>query len=105
MSQAVLLEFGTHTSDKNDVLASTAYMADVIDRALYGGVTGAASGQTEKDAAGWTGAAWAIGLFVVGVFVYAFAASGRLKTAGQKWKRTFQEMTGGLLGGRNGEDR
>ena len=33
-----------------------------------------------------------------GLFVYAFAASGSLKTAGQKMKRSFQEMTGGLLG-------
>lgn len=100
MSQAVLLEFGTHTSDKNEVLASTAFMADVLDRVLYGGVTGAAGGQETKNAGAWTGIAWVAGLFVAGIFVYAFAASGNLKTAGQKWKRSFQEMTGGLLGGR-----
>ena len=109
MSQAVLLEFGTHKSDKNEVLASTAYMADVLDRTLYGGVTGAAgSGKdsaAQRNTGGASGVAWLIGLLLIGVFVYAFAASGNIKTAAQKWKRSFQEMSGGMLGGRGGKDK
>ena len=105
MPQSVLLEFGTHKSDKNEVLASTAFMADVLDRALYGGVTGAAgSGKTavDKNTGGWTGSVWVIGALLAGIFLYAFAASGSLQAAGQKWKRSFREMTGGLLGRKHG---
>ena len=98
---AVLLEFGTHKSDKNEVLASTTYMADVLNRALYGGVTGAAGKEkspAKENSGGWTGIGWLAVFGIGGLFVYAFAASGSLKTAGQKMKRSFQEMTGGLLG-------
>ena len=114
MSQAVLLEFGTYTNNKEDVLTSTGYMADVMNRTLYGGVTGAtgtktnsaqnSAGSAQENSGGWSGIAWLIGLFVVGALIYAFAASGRGKTALQKWKRTFQEMFGGLFGGKNKDD-
>ena len=99
MSQAVLLEFGTHKSEKNEVLASTAYMADVINRTLYGGVTGAAK-ETEKkeDAAGWKSALWVLGLFAAGILVYSLISTGSLSGAGTKLKRQFQEMTGGITG-------
>ena len=102
MSQAVLLEFGTHKSDKNQVLASTAFMADVLDRTLYGGVTGAAGdgkSPAEKNTGGVSGAAWLAGLLIVGALVYAFAATGDRRLAFEKFKSTFREMTGGLLGG------
>ena len=102
MSQAVLLEFGTHKSDKNEVLASTALMADVLDRTLYGGVTGAAgdggSAPAKKNSGGASGIAWVIGLLVVGALVYAFVATGDRGLAFDKFKSTFREMTGGLLG-------
>ncbi|MBQ6959818.1 MAG: stage II sporulation protein P [Clostridia bacterium] len=108
MSQAVLLEFGTHKSDKNEVLASTALMADVLNRTLYGGVTGAAGGgktSAPKNSGGVSGIAWVIGLLVVGALVYAFAATGDRRLAFDQFKRTFREMTGGLLGGRkDGEE-
>ena len=103
MSQAVLLEFGTHKSDKDEVLHSTGYMADVLNRTLYGGVSGAAGKDAAagKNTGGWTGIAWLIGLFLAGTLVFAFAATGRWKEAWDKWKRTFREMTGGIMGGRN----
>lgn len=40
MPDSVLLEFGTHTSDKDQVLASTQYMADVINMTVFGGAQG-----------------------------------------------------------------
>ena len=107
MSQAVLLEFGTHKSDKTEVLASTAYMANVLNRTLYGGVTGAAGdgkSAAQKNTGGWAGIAWLAGALVIGVFIYALAASGNGKIALQKWKRSFQEMSGGLLGGRRKDE-
>ncbi|MBQ7656102.1 MAG: stage II sporulation protein P [Clostridia bacterium] len=108
MSQSVLLEFGTHKSDKNEVLASTAFMADVLDRTLYGGVTGAAGNgkaPAEKNTGGLSGAAWVIGLLIVGALVYAFAATGDRRLAFEKFKGGFREMTGGLLGGHKDEER
>ncbi len=102
MSQAVLLEFGTHKSDKSDVLASTAFMADVLDRTLYGGVKGAAgegkSGE-KQNAAGVKSALWLIAALLLGVLLYSFLAAGSGKEALQKWKSNFREMTGGLFGG------
>ncbi len=100
MSQSVLLEFGTHKSDKEQVLASTAFMADVLDRALYGGVTGAAGdgkSPAEKNTGGVSGAVWLIGLLIVGALVYAFAATGDRRLAFDKFKSGFREMTGGLF--------
>lgn len=102
MGQAVLLEFGTYTSDKQDVLSSTGYMADVMEKALYGGVSGAAGGQKDAEAettrGAFSGIIWALAALVVGALIYAFAASGRAKPALEKWKRGFQEMSGGLFG-------
>jgi len=104
MAQAVLLEFGTHKSDKSEVLSSTAYMADVLARALYGGVTGAAGdgGAARENTGGWKGVAWVLGLLVAGMFVYSLLATGSGKGALAKWKGNFREMTGGLFGGRGG---
>ncbi|MBR6185778.1 MAG: stage II sporulation protein P [Clostridia bacterium] len=98
MSQAVLLEFGTHKSDKKEVLASTAYMADVLSRAMYGGSTGAAGSSASKNTGGWTGILWAVGLLIAGVLVYSFLSTGSVSGAAHKWKRQFQEMTAGLRG-------
>ena len=111
MGQAILLEFGTFTNPKEDVLTSTGYMADVMNRTLYGGVSGAAGSKTSRNAAsdtgtaqqnsgGWGGIALLLVLFVVGAMVFAFIASGRGGDAMGKFKRTFQEMGGGLFGGK-----
>ena len=108
MSQAILLEFGTFTNPKEDVITSTGYMADVMNRTLYGGVSGAA-GSTAKGIPGgtaakqentgaWSGVAWLILLFVVGAIIFAFIASGRGGDTMHKFRRTFQEMSGGLMG-------
>ena len=40
LPDSVLLEFGTHVSDKEQVLTSTKYMADVIHIAVFGGEPG-----------------------------------------------------------------
>ena len=104
MGQAVLLEFGTYTSDKQDVLSSTGYMADVMEKALYGGVSGAADGKTEAasetDRGAFSGIVWVLAALIVGALIYAFAAAGKGGPALEKWKRGFQEMTGGLFRGR-----
>ena len=108
MGQSVLLEFGTYTNNKEDVLASTGYMADVMNKTLYGGVKGAAGAQnkaaTQESKGGWTGIFWLILAFVIGAAIFAFVSTGRGKDAAHKFKRTFQEMTGGLMGKKNHKD-
>lgn len=109
-SHAILLEFGTHTSSKEDAEKATAYMADVLYRTLYGGVTGAAGasdvnytsgagkGGKDENKGAWTGILWVIGVLIVGAVIYTFAATGRFKPAMEKAGGTFREMFGGLFG-------
>ena len=114
MSKAILFEFGTYTNDKEDVLASTGYMADVLNRTLYGGVTGAAGskndGQLQKgadskqeDKAAFKGTGWVIAAVIVVGLLFAFAQTGSGSGAVGKVRRSFREMTGGLFGGRKKE--
>ena len=103
--RSVLLEFGTYTLAKERVLRSTQLMSDVIYRALYGGVLGSAGasdvgqGSAKKDSEGAGGGiVWVIGLFVLGVVVFAFVSTGSKKGAVEKVKRAASEVTGGLIG-------
>ena len=100
LPQAVLLEFGTYTNNKEDVLASTGHMARVMNKTLYGGVSGAAPVQkqeTENDGS-WTGVVWlAVGVIAV-IAVYAFVSSGSGKGAMQQMKNTFRELGGSVTG-------
>ncbi len=107
MGQSVLLEFGTYTNEKGDVLHSTGYMADVMNRTLYGGVTGAAGarGSTEnaESDGGVSGVFWLVLLALAGVILFAFLATGRGREALSKCRRTIQELFCGLLGGKKKE--
>lgn len=115
--RSVLLEFGTHTIEKERVLASTQPMSEVVYKALFGGISGSAGAsdvsrgatkaETESapDAAppaveDNTGSGWAlwliIGLVVV-LGIFAFLSTGG-KGGASKFGRSFSEMTGGLFG-------
>lgn len=107
--RSVLLEFGTHTLSKERVLASTTPMAEVCYKALFGGVTGSAgASDTGSGAAGTNKPAdesnkgsgaivWIIVALVVGLGIFAFLSTGG-RGGGDKFKRSFSEMTGGLFG-------
>ncbi|MBR5230661.1 MAG: stage II sporulation protein P [Clostridia bacterium] len=102
---SVLLEFGTHTLDKDLALRSTEYMAETIQKTLYGGVSGSAkSGATvqtntkERDKGAWSGIGWIIGGGIAAAIVFAIVSTGRLKPAMEKVKDGAREMTGGLFG-------
>jgi len=104
---AVLLEFGTHTIDKELAKRSTQYMAEAIQKTLYGGVSGAApngvqeaktTGDAQREKGAWSGVGWALGAVVVGVIIFALAATGGFKPAMHKIKDGAREMTGGLFG-------
>ena len=120
--RALLLECGTYTISRERVMASLPMMANVLSRALYGGVTGSAGttdvrGSSGADKGGETqgqpdptvpatqtskgagsGIFWVIGIFVVGLIVYGIAATGSLKGGMRKAGRNLNEMTGGLAG-------
>ena len=120
LPHALLLECGTYTLSKEAVLTSMPMMADVINRALYGGVTGSAGtsdvgsarmdtaggitmGATDAPAAQDAGASgkgilWLVGLLVVGLIVYGIVATGSVKGGMHKAGRNLHEMTGGLVG-------
>ena len=114
--RAILLEFGTHTIKKERAIKSTAYMADVLERVLFGS-TAKAEGAANADAdaagsettaeAGGSGAAWGI-LWVVGIALaaivgYGLITTGSLSGMWNKVKRGASETTGGLLGKKRGE--
>ena len=107
MGQSVLLEFGTYTNNKEDVLTSTGYMADVMNKTMYGGVKGAAGSNAntapQENKGTGKGLFFMILLFIAGAAIFAFVSTGKSGGAGHKFKRTFQEMTGGLFGGKKKE--
>lgn len=114
--RAILLEFGTHTIKKERAIKSATYMADVLERVLFGS-TAKAEGAANADAdaagaettaeAGGSGAAWGI-LWVVGIALaaivgYGLIATGSFSGMWNKVKRGASETTGGLLGKKRGE--
>lgn len=125
LPRSILLECGTYTLDKELVLRSMDMMADVIDRALYGGVLGSAGsvsdvGGNSSDEGGVTmgqpdyspdasagesrgissGLLWAGGVLVVGLLGYGVLSAGSLRGGARKASRAVSEMTGGLVGRR-----
>ena len=107
LGQAVLLEFGTYTNEKGDVINSTGYMADVMNPTLYGGVSGPAghkqSAPAKDHSGGMRGMIWLVIALVAGALIFAFVSTGRGRDTIHKFKRTFQEMGGGLFGGKKKE--
>jgi hypothetical protein len=103
------------TGSQEDVLTSTRYMADVLYRTLYGGVTGAAGVGSDVqyknsktapadpggEKGGWGGVLVLFLVAGVALLIFAFVQTGSGKGTVHKVKRTFQEMSGGLFGGKN----
>ena len=102
--QAILLEFGTHEIEKEKAMDSTKYMATVLNDVLYDGTTAKAEGTAEPEkenskTSGVTrGIIWTIAIAVIAAAAYAFISTGSGKGAASKLKRSFSEMTGGLMG-------
>lgn len=121
LPHSILFECGTYTLAKERVLASMPLMADVLNRALYGGIVGSAGRissdvkSSPKETAGITmgapdalvedaedGLGGGFGflgvLLFVGIVGFAILSSGSLKRGAQKAGRNISEMTGGLVG-------
>lgn len=121
LPKSILFECGTYTLEKEIVLKSMPLMADVLDRALYGGVIGSA-GQVTSDIKNVPNATGGITmgapdtalatenrglgkglgflgiLFLVGIVGFAILSAGSLKGGMRKASRSIHEMTGGLIG-------
>lgn len=121
--RSVLLEFGTHTLDKERVLASINPMSEVLYKTLFGGIIGSAGGSdvsgsrstAEKESAAspkpitedntGTGAAiWLVLALVGGLGLFAFLSTGG-RGGMNKFGRSFREMTGGLFGKKPENDK
>ncbi|MBQ7848327.1 MAG: stage II sporulation protein P [Clostridia bacterium] len=123
--RSLLLECGTYTLEKAHVLYSMGMLADVLDRALYGGVTGAAgrtvsdAGQDEpadgavvmgepdavpKEDGSRSGLIWTGAVLILGLVGYGILSAGSLKGGIRKAGRGLREMTGGLVGKRPSPD-
>lgn len=123
LPRSILLECGTYTLDKELVLRSMDMMADVIDRALYGGVLGSAGsvsdvGGARTERGGVTmgepdyvpdvssgpasgvgsGLLWTGGVLAAGLLGYGVLSAGSLRGGVRKADRAMSEMTGGLIG-------
>jgi len=95
---ALLLELGTHSIEKEKVIGATKYLADVLDKVLFG--EPAHASETADNRSAFTGIAWAVGLALLAAAVYALASTGRLSDAWTKLKRGASEISGGLFGRR-----
>ena len=97
--QALLLEFGTHEIDKDLVMKSTGYMAEVVDNVL-GGTAAASEADAEKNSGAGKGILWVALIAIAAALIYGFAATGKFGGAWEKVKRGISEMTGGSAGKR-----
>ena len=128
LPRSILFECGTYTLEKERVLASMPMMADVLDRALYGGIIGSAGRITtdvkspQLEAGGVTrgepdplanmesgigsGVVFLLILLGLGVAGMAILSAGSMKRGVHKAGRNLREMTGGLIGKKpeDGED-
>lgn len=126
LPHSILFECGTYTLEKERVLASMPLIADVLDRALYGGVTGSAgrvisdAGQQKNianaivegapdpvrksDEGTGRGFGFLAVVFLVLVLGLAILSAGSLKGGLRKANRHISEMTGGLVGRKPDKD-
>ena len=98
---ALLLEFGTHEIEKEKAMEAADYVADVLDRVLYGASAKAEGAKGVRGGAVARGVGWTVGLAALAAALYALISTGTLKGAWKKLARTASEVSGGLFGKRN----
>lgn len=126
LPHSILFECGTYTLEKEKVLASMSLMADILDRALYGGVTGSAGRiisdvgsprntggsivqgvpdpVTESNEGTGSGLAYLGAVLLIGIAGIAVLSAGSIKGGTRKAARNLHEMTGGLIGRKPDKD-
>jgi stage II sporulation protein P len=98
--QSVLLEFGTVSTDKSRAVQSTQYMANVLDKVLFGGAAKAEgnNAQQQGNKAAGKGVIWLVGGVIVAGVIYALAATGTFDSMKRRLARGASEVTGGTIG-------
>lgn len=96
--QSVLLEFGTHTMQKERAIKSTEYMANVLDKVLFGGTAKAEENVQQGNKSAGKGVLWLIGGLIVAGVIYALAATGTFGSMKRRLARGASEVTGGTIG-------
>ena len=96
--QSILLEFGTHTLEKEKAISATELMANVINEVVFGGSAKAEEAAGARSGAGFSGLWWLIAVAVLGAGVYALVSTGKWRLIGEKFSRSASELTGGSLG-------
>jgi len=96
--QALLLEMGTDEIEKDKVIDSTKYLAEILDQVLFGSAKAAPAADANGGKPAVAGIAWLIGLAAIAAVVYALASTGGFGEAWNKIKRGASEVTGGLFG-------
>ncbi len=126
LPHSILFECGTYTIDKERVFASMPMMADVLNRALYGGIIGSVGRTTsdiqnpQREAGGITqgeeyplsnvqsglgsGVVFLLVLLGLGVVGIGILSAGSIKRGMHKAGRNLSEMTGGLIGKKPDDD-
>jgi len=116
---SLLLECGTYTLPREQVMTSMPMMANVLYRAMYGGVTGTAGASDVRSAPAETGGItpgatdapvaqstegapsgilWVVGIAIVGIILFGILSTGSFGGGMRKTGRNLHEMTGGLFG-------
>ena len=101
--RSLLLEFGTHTTDKAQAIDATKYMADILNSVLYGD-SASAEGAAGSGRGAGRSIGWLVAAAALGGLVYALVSTGTLKNLGAKLSSGASELTGGLLGRENEDD-
>ena len=97
--QSILLEFGTHTIDKDLAIAATKPMADIINTVVFGGSAKAEStASIEESTSGFKGIGWLIAIAVIGSVLFALISTGKWRLVAEKFSRSASEITGGTIG-------
>ena len=104
--QSLLLELGTHTSEKPKVEKSTALIAEVLDNVLNASASADArdAEHERQNRAAAPAILWLVGLSVLGALIYGLAATGTLKNWREKLSAGASEISGGLAGKRRNDD-
>lgn len=97
-TRALLFEFGTHVTTKEQAIASTYMLADAINQLFYGKTAEGRAARQEESSSALGTALWILVITIAGVIAYLFinegsweGVKGRLRTL---WSREFKFLWG-----------
>ena len=102
--RALLLEMGTHTSDKDKVEKSTQLIAQVLDNVLQGAASAEGTRGAAENRSAAHGILWLVCLCALGALLYGLVSTGTLRNWREKLARGTSELTGGALGKSHDDD-